>query len=140
MRSIHRPGVPEVIPEPAAVIVGSHDDSENTGVGGFHIMEGQINTVVGASGVFVLFIVVGIVLYLCHRGLLQACCGACCQACRGFAGPRERHVIQGEGMNLGAGRMPVQVPVPMPAVHWEHAASAPQPARGASIEVFGAIL
>ena len=47
-------------------------------------------------------------------------------------------MIQGEGMNLGAGRMPAQVPVPMPAVHWEHAASAPQPARGASIEVFGA--
>ena len=97
-------------------------------------MSVHINTVVGASGVFVLLIVVGIVCYLCHKGLLQACCGACW----GFAGPRERPVIQGESVSLGVGRMPIQVPVPMPAVHWEHAASAPPPARGTSIEDFGA--
>ena len=104
MRSIHRP---EVLPEPAAVLVDSHDDSENTGgeheVGGFHIMEVHINTLVGASGVFFLLIVVGIMCYLCHKDLLQACCGACCQACWGFAGPREHPVIQGESVSLGLG-------------------------------------
>ena len=49
-------------------------------------------------------------------------------------------MIQGESVSLGVGRMPIQVPVPVPAVHYfpsEHAASTQLPARGGSIEVDG---
>ena len=118
-------------------------------MGGFHLLEIHLNTVWGASGIFLVLVVVGVLCYLCHRGLLQACCSACCAACCGFADrarghPGTKGAVSGESVGLGGGERIASVPVAnVPAVHYypEHLLTATAPpagARGGSIYVYRA--
>ena len=95
-----------------------------------------------------MLVIVGVLCYLCHRGLLQACCAACCAACCGFADRARGHpvtqgAVSGESVGLGVGERIVSVPVAsVPAVHYypEHptATAPPAGARGGPIDVYGA--
>ena len=111
------------------------------------MLEIHINTVWGVSGIFLVLVIVGVMCYLCYRGLHQACCSSCCAACCVFADrarghPVTQEAVSGESVGLGGGERIVSVPVAsVPAVHYhpEHTASAPPAgARGGPSDVFGA--